>query len=295
MSRTASSAGARSGESSAERTFRLVLEYDGRDFEGWQAQDGDRPARTVQGVLRDALESVTGYPGRVRGAGRTDAGVHAFGQVASVRTMTGMSAKALARALNGRLPSDVAVRDSDEVPEGWDALREAASKHYRYQIWNGARRSPLRAARFHWQRDPLSVEAMREAAGCFIGTHDFASMAGAGSSVKTTVRTVLDLRIAGEAGGEIVIDVRGEGFLRHMVRNLAGTLLEIGRGRWEVARAARILASLDRGEAGPTAPAKGLALISVVDSWTMRKINHRGSPLPILSRGSSVDGSGPVG
>jgi tRNA pseudouridine38-40 synthase len=284
-----------SAESPAERTFRLVLEYDGRDFEGWQIQAGDRPARTIQGVLCEAVESVTRHPASVRGAGRTDAGVHAFGQVASVRALTAMSATALARALNGRLPGDVVVRSSDAVPDGWDALREASSKHYRYLIWNGARRSPLRAARFHWQRDPLRVDHMREAAQSFLGTHDFASMAGAGSSVKTTTRTILDLRIAGETGGEIVIDVEGEGFLRHMVRNLAGTLLEIGRGRWQVARAAEILASLDRGEAGPTAPAQGLALISVVDSWTLRRNKGGKWTAPAVSRGSSVDESSPVG
>lgn len=279
----------------AERTFRLVLEFDGRDFEGWQIQAGNRPARTVQGVLTEAVESVTGYSASVRGAGRTDSGVHAFGQVASVRVVTAMAAKALARALNGRLPRDIAVRESVEVPAGWDALREAARKHYRYQIWNGARRSPLRASRFHWQRDPLSLDRMREAGRCFVGTHDFASMAGAGSSVKTTIRTVLDLRISGETGDEIVIDVEGEGFLRHMVRNLAGTLLEIGRGRWEVARAAEILASLDRGEAGPTAPAQGLALISVQDSWSQSR-NQGGELLTReFSRGSSVDESSPVG
>ena len=279
----------------AERTFRLVLEYDGRDFEGWQIQAGERPARTIQGVLTQSVESVTGYSARVRGAGRTDAGVHAFGQVASVRVVTGMSAKALARALNGRLPRDIAVRNCDAVPAGWDALREAKKKHYRYQIWNGTRRSPLRVDRFHWQRDPLSLDRMREAAQYFIGKHDFASMAGAGSSVKTTIRTVLDLRIRGEAGGEIIIDVEGEGFLRHMVRNLAGTLLEIGRGRWEVSRAAEILASCDRGEAGPTAPAQALALISVEDSWTLRPEIARKMALPEVSGGSSVDESSPVG
>ena len=281
--------------STSQRTFRLVLEYDGRDFEGWQIQAGDRPARTIQGVLADSLESVTGYPASVRGAGRTDAGVHAFGQVASVRIVTGMSSAAVARALNGRLPKDVAVRGCDEVPAEWDALREAARKHYRYQIWNGARRSPMRASRYHWQRDPLSIERMRAAAAVFVGRHDFASMAGAGSSVKTTIRNVLALRISGATGDEIVLDVEGEGFLRHMVRNLAGTLIEIGRGRWEVSQAVEILASLDRGEAGPTAPAQGLALIRVQDSWTMG-LEEDGNLSPnSVCRGSSVDESTPVG
>jgi tRNA pseudouridine38-40 synthase len=269
-----------------QRTIRLVLEYDGRDFEGWQIQAGARSARTIQGVLTETLRTITGKAATVRGAGRTDAGVHAFGQVASIRVVTGMSAKAVSRALNGCLPPDLAVCESAEVPQDWDALREAESKHYRYQIWNGPRRSPLRTDRFHWQRDPLSLGRLREAARVFVGSHDFASMAGSGSSVKTTNRTVSALDITGDTGGEIFIDVQGEGFLRHMVRNLAGTLIEIGRGRWEVARAAEILASLDRGQAGPTAPARGLVLMSVRDSWTRRQAESVeglgiGSPAPL--------------
>jgi tRNA pseudouridine38-40 synthase len=274
-----------------DHTFRLVVEYNGRDFEGWQIQAGERAARTIQGVLTEAVESVTGYSASVRGAGRTDAGVHAFGQVASVRVVTAMSAAALAQALNGRLPQDIAICASDEVPGDWDALRAARHKHYRYQIWNGARRSPLRADRFYWLRDPLSLDRMREAARVFVGKHDFASMGAAGSSVKTTIRTITGLRVAGRSGDEIRIDVEGEGFLRHMVRNLAGTLIEIGRGRWEVDRAAAILAAKDRSQAGPTAPARGLALISVQDDWT----SIQKYPSNSISRGSSVDESGPVG
>ncbi len=273
------------------RTFRLVLEYDGRDFEGWQIQAGERPARTVQGVLSEALESVTRNPVRVRGAGRTDAGVHAMGQVASVRVVTALSVEALTRSLNGWFPRDLAVSAIAEVPLGWDALREARAKHYRYQIWNGAQRSPLRAGRFHWLREPLAVDRMREASRAFIGSHDFAAFQGAGSSVKTTVRTIQALRIEGDAGAEIIFDVEGEGFLRHMVRNLVGTLIEIGRGRWGIGRTAEILASLDRQTAGPTAPALGLVLVCVRDSWSEadREVAISGS------RGASVDESSPVG
>ena len=273
------------------RTFRLVLEYDGRDFEGWQIQSGERPARTIQGVVAEALEAVTRNPARVRGAGRTDAGVHAVGQVASVRVVTALSVGALTRSLNGWFPPDLAVRDIAEVPHGWDALREARGKHYRYQIWNGAQRSPLRAGRYYWLREPLAVDRMREAGQAFVGTHDFAALQGAGSFVAATVRTIQALRIEGEAGSEIILDVEGGGFLRHMVRNLAGTLIEIGRGRWEVGRAAEILASLDRQEAGPTAPAAGLVLVSVRDSWS-----EAGEQAAISgSRGASVDESSPVG
>lgn len=275
----------------AYRTFRLVLEYDGRDFEGWQIQSGERCVRTIQGVVSEALKSVTRNEARVRGAGRTDAGVHAMGQVASVRVVTALSVEALARSLNGWFPRDLAVREIADVPLGWDALREARAKHYRYQIWNGAQRSPLRAGRFHWLRDPLAVDHMREAGQAFVGTHDFAALQGAASSVKTTVRTIQALRIEGDAGSEIILDVEGEGFLRHMVRNLVGTLIEIGRGRWPVGRAAEILASLDRQTAGPTAPAEGLVLVSVRDSWS-----EAGDEAGISgSRGASVDESSPVG
>ncbi len=254
--------------SAGDRTFRLVLEYAGGGFEGWQIQSGKRPSRTVQGVLGDALTSITGCPVRIRGAGRTDAGVHAWGQVASVVAQTRLPGEVLARALNARLPADLAVIGCEEVPNGWDALREARGKHYRYQIWNGPLRSPLHAGRWAWIREGLDVAAMIEAGAVFVGTHDFSAMQAAGSDVQTTIRTITALTIRGASGGEIVLDVEGKGFLRHMVRNLAGTLVEIGRGRWEPARAQAILASRKRAQAGPTAPAEGLALVRVRDTWS---------------------------
>jgi len=258
-----------------ERGFRLVLEYDGRDFEGWQAQSGPRSSRTLQAALAAALESITGAPGRIRGAGRTDAGVHAMAQVASVRVVTALEPEALLRALNARLPADLAVQAIARVPAEWDALREARSKLYRYQIWNGPRRSPLRAARWHWVRETLDVAAMVLAARSLEGRHDFAAFQGAGSSVKTTTRTLTALRVEGPPRGEVRIEAEGEGFLRHMVRNLAGTLIEIGRGRWGPERAGEILSSLDRGEAGPTAPAAGLVLVAVRDSWSESESQSR--------------------
>ena len=255
-------------EATAERTFRLVLEYDGSCFEGWQTQAGTRPARTVQETLATELGVLAQGRVRVRGAGRTDAGVHAMAQVASVQMSTRLDPKSLWRALNARLPKDLAVSELVEVPDGWDALREARGKHYRYQIWNGRRRSPLRTARFVWIAEPLDVTVMREAAQCFVGRHDFAAFQGAGSDTQTTVRTLTSIEVSGVAGQEILIDVEGEGFLRHMVRNLAGTLIEVGRGRWLPERVGEILASRDRGEAGPTAPAAGLVLVEVRDSWS---------------------------
>ncbi|MFO0687233.1 MAG: tRNA pseudouridine(38-40) synthase TruA [Myxococcota bacterium] len=247
-------------------SFRLVLEYDGRDFEGWQRQAGDRPARTVQGVLEEAFASV-GCPAlRLQAAGRTDAGVHAEGQTVSVELERALEPRALVRALNARLPEDVVVRSAVPVAPGWQASDEARAKLYRYRIWNGSERSPLRLDRFAWFPEPLDVGRMQAAAEAFVGTHDFSALRASGSSAKTSVRTVLAITVAGETRGEIAIDVRGEGFLRHMVRNLAGTLVEVGRGRFRVEDAAAILASRDRGRAGPTAPAHGLTLVRIWDS-----------------------------
>jgi len=272
------------------RTFRLVLEYEGAGFEGWQIQAGARLARTVQGVLAEAVESVTGQTPRVRGAGRTDAGVHAQGQVASVHVETGLAPERLQAALNARLPDDVAVRALTEATPGWDALRAARGKHYRYLIWNGAQRSPLRAGTSWWVREALDLEAIEWAAWGFEGRHDFAAFQAAGSSVKTTTRTVRRCAVFGDPRGEIRLDVEGEGFLRHMVRNLAGTLVEIGRGRWPAARAAEILASRDRGQAGPTAPAHGLCLIRVDDDGGGVPAGTHGG-----GEGAPVDSGGPVG
>lgn len=274
------------GEPLPERGFRLVLEYDGTRFEGWQAQSGARPARTVQSTLADAVAATTGAPARIRGAGRTDAGVHALGQVASIRVATRIAPEALLRALNARLPEDLAVQALAEVPADWDALREARGKLYRYQIWNGRPRSPLRSRHWHWIREPLDLSAMSKAARAFEGRHDFAALQAAGSSVRTTTRTLTAIEILGRAGDEIRIDVAGEGFLRHMVRNLAGTLIEIGRGRWAPEQAGRILASRDRGQAGPTAPAAGLVLVAVRDSWSEAGAGQ--------AAGSSRSGESPV-
>lgn len=241
--------------------FKLVLEYDGSGFEGWQVQPG---ARTVQGALGDAIEQIAGEPGpKVVGSGRTDSGVHAEGQVASVEIARAYTATKLREALNGVLPHDVAVMEVAEAAADFDARKHARHKHYRYQIWNGRIASPLRAARFAHIRVPLDVEAMAEAAQAFVGEHDFSSLRAAGSDVATSVRTVSRCALEGQTGGEIRLHVSGTGFLRHMVRNLAGTLIEVGRGRRRADSMADLLAVRDRGVAGPTAPAQGLTLVSV--------------------------------
>jgi len=229
-------------------TFRLSLEYDGREFAGWQLQAGGQ--RTVQGTLQEAFRRVTGCEVRVTGAGRTDAGVHAGGQVASVVAETELAPERLRRALNGVLPPDLAVWECALAPEGFHARYQARSKLYRYRIWNG-------------ESSALDVEAMSGAAGLLLGTHDFAAFRTAGSSVHSTVRTLERLDVEAEPRGEIDLLVEGDGFLRHMVRILAGTLIEVGLGRRDAAGLPAVLAARERSRAGPTAPAQALTLIRV--------------------------------
>ncbi len=242
-------------------SFRLLLEYDGTDFEGWQAQG--LPHRTVQEVLEAAVERVTGERVRVTAAGRTDAGVHAEGQVVSLRLAALMAADKLHRALNGVLPQDVAVRAADAVPDHFDARRDAVSKRYRYALWNDASRSPLRIRRFSFVPTPLDLAAMRAAACCLLGRHDFTAFQTAGSRVASSVRTLIALEVRTGAPGEVFFEVEAGGFLHHMVRILTGTLIEVGQGKREPASMSIVLASRERSRAGPTAPPQGLTLLYV--------------------------------
>lgn len=239
-------------------TYRLLVEYAGEAFVGWQIQAGEAP--TVQGALAAAVTQVTGERVSVVGSGRTDAGVHAEGQVASVALEASWSPERLQRALNGVLPRAACVRHVALARDGFDALRDAVAKRYRYQIWNAPARSPLRARRFAHVPLRLDLEAMRVAAALLLGEHDFASFQGAGSDVLTTTRTLHRLDVDGVPGGEVRIVVEGSGFLRHMVRNLAGTLIEVGHGRRTADSMTALLEARDRSRAGPTAPAEGLTL-----------------------------------
>jgi len=243
------------------RTFRLILEYDGADFEGWQIQPGER--RTVQQVLEIALARVTCERARVVASGRTDAGVHAEGQVASVRLETPLEPEVLRCALNGTLPADVAVRELTVARDGFDARRDATGKLYRYSLWNAPDRTPLRRRRVLCLQRPLDLARIRIAAENLLGEHDFAAFQGAGSQVKTSVRTLRRIDVTGEAGAQIDLWFEGSGFLRHMVRNLTGTLIEVGSGRRDPRGMVALLAARDRTRAGPTAPAHGLTLVSV--------------------------------
>jgi tRNA pseudouridine38-40 synthase len=244
------------------RTLKLTIQYDGTDFVGWQRQ-----ARgiSVQGLLEDALAPIEKGTVTVHGAGRTDAGVHALAQVASVTISNGLDAATLARALNAALPASVRVLAIEEMDPGFHARFSARSKTYEYRIVN----APLVSAfqhRYVWHvPQPLDLGAMRTAAGPLIGTHDFAAFQGAGSSVAGTARTILALDLEDGGGFDLplVLRITGDGFLRHMVRNIAGSLVEVGTGRWDPWRLLTILDSRDRTQAGPTAPAQGLFLTSV--------------------------------
>jgi tRNA pseudouridine38-40 synthase len=241
--------------------FRFTLEYDGADFAGWQAQAEGQ--RTVQDTFEAAIEQVTGTRLRVDASGRTDAGVHALGQVVSAQIETELSPTDLRRALNHNLPTDVAVVETECAADDFHARYSALGKLYCYRVWNDRNRSPLRAARTHWVPKELDIPAIAKAAEAFVGRHDFAALQAAGSDVEDTVRTLKRVDVVHEAPSELVFWVEGDGFLRHMVRNLVGTLLEVGAGRRSIESMADLLASGDRREAGPTAPALGLTLVAV--------------------------------
>ena len=198
------------------------------------------------------------------GAGRTDAGAHARGQVASVTISRAIEPASLVRAVNARLPPSVRVVDAAGAPATFHARFDAKSKLYRYRIWNREIISPFdRLYAWHLGAPELDIEAMRTAASILQGRHDFAAFQAAGASATTTTRTILRSRIEVNARGFVRYDVAGDGFLRHMVRNMTGTLVEVGRGRRGVDWVAEVLASRDRARAGPTAPAEGLFLLSV--------------------------------
>ncbi|HSC28309.1 MAG TPA: tRNA pseudouridine(38-40) synthase TruA [Vicinamibacterales bacterium] len=244
------------------RTLKLTIEYDGTDLVGWQRQT---EGVSVQGLLEDALAAFEGAPVTVHGAGRTDAGAHALGQVASVTLRAVHAVEAIHRGLNVALPPAVRVLAIEEAPAGFHARFSAVSKTYEYRIVN----APFVSAFLHryvWHvPGRLSVEAMREGASSLAGRHDFAAFQGAGTPVHNTVRTILGIEWHEGAGCDRphVLRVEGDGFLRYMVRTIAGTLVEIGLGRWPPGRMAEVLASRDRAQAGPTAPASGLFLVRV--------------------------------
>jgi len=250
--------------------FRLTLEYDGTDFAGFQLQPN---ARSVQGELERAIAEVTRETRRVVPAGRTDEGVHARGQVAHFDCDTRLSPDELQRALNALLPRDVSVLALAAAAPGFDARRDALCKRYAYRILNRPEPSPLRARTHLHLRAALDLAAMRVGARALLGKHDFSAFRGAPGGVpedenpiRSLERLELDTR-----GDELALEASGRSFLRYMVRNIAGTLIEVGQGKRAAREIAELLASRDRGRAGPTAPPHGLCLEEILYAPTQVK------------------------
>jgi len=247
-------------EEQPARKLRLVIEYDGTDFAGWQRQIGQR---TVQGTLEDGVHTIVGERVEVRGAGRTDAGVHAAGQVASLALTSRIPAIGLMRGLNSLLPPDVAVIDAADADPSFDARFSARGKIYRYRIWNHFVRSPLHA-RTSWHcRRPLDLQAMRAAAAVLLGEHDFRGFRASDCDRRNTVRVIRRFDIS-KQGAMVQIDVEATAFLKNMVRILAGTLADVGRGKRDQAAVLRALEMGDRAAGGVTAPARGLTMVQVI-------------------------------
>jgi len=241
------------------RHIRLVVEYDGSELHGWQRQAG---VPTVQQHLEESLAQLLQHATQVTGASRTDAGVHARGQVASFRTEKPIPLHGIRRGLNSLLPEAIAIRSATEVPEEFHPRFSATGKHYRYTLLVAADRSPRWRTRAWHHPEALDVHAMIAASRALIGEHDFAAFRAAGCTAKTTLRRVDSVNFT-RLGDLLEVDVRGNAFLRNMVRILVGTLTEVGTGRRQAAQVAEILASKDRTQAGKTAPAHGLELIAV--------------------------------
>lgn len=250
----------------AVRRFKATVEYDGTEFAGFQIQ---RNARTVQGELEAALARLTGGTRQpVQGAGRTDAGVHATGQVIAFTYLGELPVEALTDALNGTLPPDVAVRDLRAVPAAFNPRYAARYREYRYTIWNGPR-SPLRERTMLWVRTSLDVAAMAEAAQAFEGRHDFSAFGGADPQ---PVRTVHRLRVR-KRGSTVEINVRADAFLRGMVRRIVATLLAVGKGQLAPAAVPELLVARTAALRGAAAPARGLCLRRVVLGRRQRTTN----------------------
>jgi tRNA pseudouridine38-40 synthase len=242
------------------RNIKLTLAYDGTDYSGWQTQPG---FRTVQETLEQAIARLTGAARvRLNASGRTDAGVHALGQVANFFTQSTLAGDVLVRAINAHLPDDVAVHQAVDMPQVFDANHDAVRKLYRYVIHDGPVPSPFLRRYACQSKRPLDAQAMARAARCLQGRHDFHSFETDWPNRMSSVRTINHLAV-NRFGPYIWIDVEADGFLYNMVRAIAGTLINVGRGYWPESQVAEILATQDRTQAGPTAPAQGLFLVRV--------------------------------
>lgn len=242
------------------RNFKIIIQYEGTRYQGWQKQGSTQ--NTLQGKFEALLSKIAGEPVEIAASGRTDAGVHAYGQVANFHMETGMSPQELMANMNRYLPEDVAVISCEEVPLRFHSRLNAKGKTYCYRILN----SPVPHVfdrKFVWQvPEHLDEEAMKKAAAFLVGTHDFASFTSAKKGKKSTIRTITAIELVRE-GEELKLSFTGDGFLFHMVRILVGTLVEVGLSGRKASDMERILEAGDRQKAGPLAPAQGLSLMEV--------------------------------
>jgi tRNA pseudouridine38-40 synthase len=247
----------------ALRNIKLTIAYDGSAYHGWQIQPG---CVTIQGVLTEALRDLLGPRARICGASRTDAGVSALGQVGLIQIDTPIPTENMAKAITDRLPENMAVVQAQEVPRGFDVIGDVKSKLYRYTIYSGPVR-PVLHMRHCWHVPaPLDINAMNQAASLLVGRKDFKSFAAAADHREDSIRTVFRCDVTdtpADDGRWIHIDAEGDGFLYNMVRNIVGTLVEVGVGRWKPEKIAEILQARDRKAAGPIAPPNGLCLMSI--------------------------------
>lgn len=241
------------------KRIKLIVAYDGTNYKGWQVQPN---GITIEEVLNRELSKLLGEDIVVTGASRTDSGVHSLGNVAVFDTDTRMPADKISFALNQRLPEDIVVQGSCEVPSDWHPRYQNSTKTYEYRILNRTFRLPGRRLDTYFYHHPLDVEKMRRAAAYLVGEHDFKSFCAVHAQVKTTIRTIYACTV--EKNEDIItIRVTGNGFLYNMVRIIAGTLIQVGGGITEPEKIPEILAALDREAAGPTAPARGLTMIGI--------------------------------
>ncbi|NIL99229.1 MAG: tRNA pseudouridine(38-40) synthase TruA [Planctomycetales bacterium] len=243
-----------------KHSLKITLAYDGTAYAGWQLQ----PDRlTVQGVLETALQKITGETIRVTASGRTDAGVHALGQVVGLTTHSQLPPEVLQKGLNAVLPDDIVVREVCEAPAGFHAIRDAQRKRYRYVI-NDAPIRDVFARRYCWQfSQRLDEGAMQRAARGLVGQHDFCSYESRGAPRQTTIRTVYLLEVCRREDGKLQIEIEADGFLYNMVRAIVGTLVEVGRGAEADTYPSQVLAAKNRSAGGATAPPEGLFLVKV--------------------------------